>query len=1158
MKKIRKPLILFAFTATAICGLGFASSNLKSDVNEVSASVPSTTYPVIAPEVYYEKLDDSGSGTDFLSVLRTFNMSNRKTNISYSSLNSYFCYTDYDPATVKYDVNNQPYGTSLLSFYSGKSTTSYNKEHVWPNSRGGGSDKGKSGSPYVEDDIFMPRPTISAENSDRGNSSYVEGMCHSSNGWDPVTAFEKTLGVYQSIRGECARIIFYCMTVNPNLKLVDDANTDFSGVGGRVTMGKLSDMLRWNLENPVNEREINRNNGGQYIQGNRNAFVDHPEYACKIWGNTNDATKKICQSSPTPTKVLDKITVTGTPSKVSYKSGENFSTTGLTVTATYDDKSTENVTSKVTVSPSPLTKGTTSVTLLYTYGDVTKTATVSGITVSDPAPSNYGTLENPLSVSEARLIIEDECRTSGAYTKQELYVKGKAGSTITNYPDSYRKKIYVHGIDNVASTLTVESLNMTKQQYDALDENDEIIFHGYGYNSNNADYIKFKDSSNPTLDKNITKEVPVSDVTIDNLKTDYHIGDTAQIQTTILPTTAYDKTLTYSSNNEAVATVSSTGLVTFIGAGSVTITAASINGINDTITFNVTKLVTDIVCSLPSTNYYVGDTATLGFVITPSDAPNKEVYFTSNNSSVATIDRYTGSINFLKEGKVTLQVVHTETMLHDEIDVTVLPKPVVDIPVTNIFVTESSVQLDKGEEYSLSYTVLPSDATNKNVTWSSSNTSVVTVENGVVKAINPGNATVTVTSVSNKEVSCTIPVNVKEIVPEIIHVQMIQAPKTLSLKVDEDVDINYTVLPTNATDKSVTFSSSNEEVATVDSSGNVVAVSDGTAKITITSNDNKEVTAEITVTVSSTPKPANKLVEIVVERTPNKTVYSINEPFDSDGILVAANYLDGTKENITHAVRFDNVDTSTEGEKTVVVRYGESFKTEFHIIVSEAEISELKVVKYPLKTHYFVDEEFNPLGMVVEAKFGNKVVDVTNSVSFDYEFERVAQVTVEYQGLTAEIFVTIETGEITNEHKAADFAYVVKDVISTLKVEEVTLQDWYVLQHYYNTLDDGAKKVLQEFITKYSGAVSAAEVLTDTLRECAEKYDEIYLAHKNQGFEDFMKRSPKAPDPTPTPDPKNDSNLPLILGIVGGVVGLAVVITIIAVAASKKRKKKHA
>ena len=268
-------------------------SNISSNITLFATWETNQTTPPEPGEFdgYYSTIDINSD--TLLSDLRTLNLKKRTSTISYGSLNSYFKYTDYDPAYVQYDENNQPYANQILSFYSGKSTTSYNKEHVWPNSRGGGS-KGNSGSPYVENDIYMPRPTISAENSDRGNSSYVEGMCHTSNGWDPVTAFANNIGVYESIRGECARIIFYCMTVNAKLRLVDDANTDFAGEGGRVTMGKLSDMLRWNLENPVNEREVRRQSGGQYLQGNRNAFVDHPEYACKIWGNTNDATRKIC------------------------------------------------------------------------------------------------------------------------------------------------------------------------------------------------------------------------------------------------------------------------------------------------------------------------------------------------------------------------------------------------------------------------------------------------------------------------------------------------------------------------------------------------------------------------------------------------------------------------------------------------------------------------------------------------------------------------------------------------------------------------------------------------------------------------------------------------------------------------------------------------
>ena len=232
---------------------------------------------------YYSSIDSSKSGDTLLSALKSLNLSKRKKTIGYNAMGttsgSYYKYTDYDPATVKFTEKGIPYGTKILSFYSGKSTALFNREHVWPDSRGGNK---------VEDDIFMPRPTINEENSDRGNSVYKTGMTSDSNGWDPVAAFQNTIGVYKNIRGECARIIFYCMTAADGLVLNENTSNQHNN------MGILSDLLQWACENPVNDREKRRQVGGEYLQGNRNAFVDHPEYACKIWGSSNPSA---CQAA---------------------------------------------------------------------------------------------------------------------------------------------------------------------------------------------------------------------------------------------------------------------------------------------------------------------------------------------------------------------------------------------------------------------------------------------------------------------------------------------------------------------------------------------------------------------------------------------------------------------------------------------------------------------------------------------------------------------------------------------------------------------------------------------------------------------------------------------------------------------------------------------
>ena len=166
----------------------------------------------------------------------------------------------------------------------------WNHEHIWPNSRGAGSN-GSLSSPYIDADIHMVRPAAKSVNSSRGNLMYgTSGSTYDPGQYD----------VYY--RGVAARIIFYCAIADTRLTLTDNT----SDASSHSTMGKLSDLLKWNLQYaPTTDSnadmslrvEQNRNNviySMSGLQGNRNPFVDHPEYACKIWGNTNSETKKAC------------------------------------------------------------------------------------------------------------------------------------------------------------------------------------------------------------------------------------------------------------------------------------------------------------------------------------------------------------------------------------------------------------------------------------------------------------------------------------------------------------------------------------------------------------------------------------------------------------------------------------------------------------------------------------------------------------------------------------------------------------------------------------------------------------------------------------------------------------------------------------------------
>lgn len=246
-----------------------------------------------AIEEYYSDFSSTKTGTAFLADLREFNLSKRTSEVGYGAMGTNpsgkFRFTDYDPSTVKYTSDGVPYGTKIVSFYTGQTLKgTFTREHVWPASRlPGGRDNN-----IVDNDIYMPRPESMDDNGTRGNSVYATGTIN--NGWDPVTQFG-TNGAYggTAIRGECARIIFYCLLVDNRLIL--DNDTSYVKENGK--MGKLDDLVEWSCDNPITDREKRRNVGGQYLQGNRNSFVDHPEYVCKIWGSSSTRTKAACQKA---------------------------------------------------------------------------------------------------------------------------------------------------------------------------------------------------------------------------------------------------------------------------------------------------------------------------------------------------------------------------------------------------------------------------------------------------------------------------------------------------------------------------------------------------------------------------------------------------------------------------------------------------------------------------------------------------------------------------------------------------------------------------------------------------------------------------------------------------------------------------------------------
>ena len=234
-----------------------------------------------------------------------------------------------------------------------------------------------------------------------------------------------------------------------------------------------------------------------------------------------------------------------------------------------------------------------------------------------------------------------------------------------------------------------------------------------------------------------------------------------------------------------------------------------------------------------------GDSQTLIATISPSNAENQKVLWSSSNSSVATVKE--GVVTAIKPGSATITVKSDDGGKTATCEVTVNAKV---YPVTSVSLSKSSATLTEGDEFTLTATINPNNATNKNVSWKSSNTSVATVSNGKVTAVKAGSATITVTTEDGgKTATCEVTVNAK--VYPVTGVSLNQT--SVSLTEGDDFDLTATVYPSNATNKKVTWSSSDTSVASV-KNGMVVAIKPGTAIITVTTEDgNKTATCEIIV-----------------------------------------------------------------------------------------------------------------------------------------------------------------------------------------------------------------------------------------------------------------------------------------------------------------------
>ena len=642
----------------------------------------------------------------------------------------------------------------------------WNREHSTPKSWWGGSKSNQGADPFI---LY---PTDGKINGMR--SSYPFGEVKtiekaSNNNYSLLGSADNSLYPYSGTvfepadewKGDLARSAFYT-------RARWSASYSWSSGGGNVIYsGSASNNFgltdyavklytAWSNLDPVDEWELRRNEAIYAIQGNRNPFIDHPEYANIIWGGTtytgggattppntitlNPASSSIAVGATvslsvsvdsgssqvtwssnktnvatvsggtvtgigagtatiTATSTLDTsvkgtatitvkslstLSLSGTATNKSYSAGQSFNPAGLTITATYSDSSTANVTSSVVWTPDPLTEGTTSVT--GTYGG--KTVSVSGLTVTAPVGYTLVTSASQLTSGDSLIF----AHTSSSSTAGAL--DGTFLNPVTNA--TFSSDTITDAGSSLIFTLGGSSNNWT------------FTNNGQTLKSSAAKNVNFN-SGTATWSISVASG---GDATVTNTTSSYG---------SLQYNTGAPRFTTYTSSQAAIQLYRQGG-----GQSSVAVTGVSLN--------------------TNSLNLVVGNNSTLTATVAPTNATNKNVTWSSSDTSVATVSS-TGVISALAAGSATITVNTLDGGFTDTCALTVVaPLPEI-ILVTGVTLNKSTLPLQVEVSEILIATVNPSDATNKDVTWSSSDTSVVSVSDGVVTALKAGTAVITVTTV---------------------------------------------------------------------------------------------------------------------------------------------------------------------------------------------------------------------------------------------------------------------------------------------------------------------------------------------------------------------------------------------------------------------------
>lgn len=321
---------------------------------------------------------------------------------------------------------------------------------------------------------------------------------------------------------------------------------------------------------------------------------------------------------------------------------------------------------------------------------------------------------------------------------------------------------------------------------------------------------------------------------------DMKVGEEYTLIATVLPETTIDKSIEWSSSDNTVASVSN-GLVRAFKLGEATIQAKTKDGSNLTASCRI-KVIPIMVESIALSNAFIqlvlGNSERITATVLPNNATNKEIIWEVENNNIVSVND--GLITALGIGSTKVKAkANDDSGVYATCSVIVNP-----ITIGSIELSAKYTAINVGESITLLATITPSNASNQQLTWQSSDNDVASVSNGIVTAKKPGNVIITVQSTDGSNISATVSIKVNDIKTSNIYLDK----SSMKLFVGDKETLIATITPKNATNKDVVWTTSDANVATV-ADGVIIAKGMGTALISAYTTDGTNLSATCQVSI---------------------------------------------------------------------------------------------------------------------------------------------------------------------------------------------------------------------------------------------------------------------------------------------------------------------